>query len=1404
MANKLLYTWDKIKSVDTDSLYSYSESIIFDGNKRTLWHKGRQFGNSYYMTDDTIGGETFNDFATNTATGVYSHAEGGHTGTFGAYSHAEGLYSKAYDTGSHAEGGHTGTFGAYSHAEGLYTTTSNTASHAEGGCTTASGAYSHAEGYSTQTVEDYSHAEGESTVAFATASHAEGVSTETQGLASHAEGGHTGTFGAYSHAEGLYSKAYDTGSHAEGGHTGTFGAYSHAEGLYTTTSNTASHAEGGCTTASGAYSHAEGYSTQTVEDYSHAEGESTVAFATASHAEGVSTETQGLASHAEGGHTGTFGAYSHAEGLYTTADRTAAHAEGGYNNAKSAYSHAEGLYTDAVGIASHAEGGHTEASAYAHAEGYHTIAAEYSHAEGLYTHTYDTASHAEGGHTTAASPYSHAEGYHTITRAPYSHAEGLYSKAYYTAAHAEGGYTDASGEYSHAEGYHTQTFNTASHAEGGDTTAASPYSHAEGYYTITRASYSHAEGLYSKAYYTAAHAEGGYTDASGEYSHAEGYHTQTFNTASHAEGGDTTAASPYSHAEGYYTITRASYSHAEGLYSKAYYTAAHAEGGYTDASGEYSHAEGYHTQTFNTASHAEGGDTTAASPYSHAEGYYTITRASYSHAEGYHTQASSTAAHAEGGHTDASGAYSHAEGLYTDADHTGCHAEGCYTRSGLNMYSSSTITAAHAEGFGTMAGLSYHGDSNNPPIGAHAEGVVTKANVFASHSEGSYSIADGIASHSEGAYTCALASYSHASGLLTYSFGIASASFGIGTETRNDAEVAIGSYNITYRYGSAVGNTLFTIGDGTSYAARHNILGIHAKSYDNVQYHNPKMTFNGDINAYNLRATGGVTAYAGIFTGNDVTINDAVVLTTKQPTEYIDLGLPSGTLWATKNVGGDTTRYFQWGETRGYTIEDIPAKMKFSWNDYKYAKGSNNGLIKYCNVSDYGFNQYTDNLNVLETNDDAAAVSCIDGVAPTTEQAMELLLNTDVYLIKADGTAIHGTFYHSMMGLVWDNPPAQIELLSGVEFRSKTLADVKLFVPADGGSFEGNTQLIGHAGGFWLANVAPVPKNGNALYFDNSVCAVTPLLRPYGVPFRAVKSVESPDIHASIPLSGGVIATEASVDTLRTEMKDNAQLSADLTTSVTVGKVPAGSKYDAGTSISSIINDIFNYATPTFATLNILLNDGGSPITNSQNVFCNSSAMTLKSVIHREANIASIKGGTVTLDINGTTQTIDAVTTNTSVPSSAIFNRSTNKATFYVRLTGISTLSSAMTAKQLTLAAYMPVYCFTTADQTDDTIKTGLTNAANMPTVYTGAHSITQTSTFVAGGAWCVALPSHMKMTKIGTEADFGFGTYKTTVPTVSATRTVNGINNVPYTIYVFGIGTPQTNLTMRIDTAAK
>ena len=62
--------------------------------------------------------------------------------------------------GSHAEGASTTSSGANSHAEGQTTTASGDFSHAEGRFTTASGMCSHTEGYGTRSTNDYEHGEG--------------------------------------------------------------------------------------------------------------------------------------------------------------------------------------------------------------------------------------------------------------------------------------------------------------------------------------------------------------------------------------------------------------------------------------------------------------------------------------------------------------------------------------------------------------------------------------------------------------------------------------------------------------------------------------------------------------------------------------------------------------------------------------------------------------------------------------------------------------------------------------------------------------------------------------------------------------------------------------------------------------------------------------------------------------------------------------------------------------------------------------------------------------------------------------------------------------------------------------------------------------------------------------------
>ena len=104
--------------------------------------------------------------------------------------------------------------------------------------------------------------------------------------------------------------------------------------------------------------------------------------------------------------------------------------------------------------------------------------------------------------------------------------------------------------------------------------------------------------------------------------------------------------------------------------------------------------------------------------------------------------------------------------------------------------------------------------------------------------------------------------------------------------------------------------------------------------------------------------------------------------------DWVDLGLPSGTKWATCNVGANSPEefgdYFAWGEPS--------TKVNYEWTTYSMCKGSDNTLIKYCNVSKYGDNDFTDKLTTLESADDAATASWgKEWRIPTSDELQELL-----------------------------------------------------------------------------------------------------------------------------------------------------------------------------------------------------------------------------------------------------------------------------------------------------------------------------------------------------------------------------------------------------------------------------
>ena len=171
--------------------------------------------------------------------------------------------------------------------------------------------------------------------------------------------------------------------------------------------------------------------------------------------------------------------------------------------------------------------------------------------------------------------------------------------------------------------------------------------------------------------------------------------------------------------------------------------------------------------------------------------------------------------------------------------------------------------------------------------------------------------------------------------------------------------------------------------------------------------------------------------------------------------EYVDLGLPSGLLWATCNVGANSPEdygdYFAWGE--------IQPKSSYNWDTYKWCEGDYDTQTKYCADSDDGT---VDNKTILELSDDAASASWGgDWRMPTKEDHDEL---------RTECT------------WTWTTQKG----VNGYKVTSKTNGN-SIFLPAAG--YRSNSDLYdaGSYGNYWGSSLyADSSSRAYVLYFHSS------------------------------------------------------------------------------------------------------------------------------------------------------------------------------------------------------------------------------------------------------------------------------------------------------------------------------
>ena len=191
--------------------------------------------------------------------------------------------------------------------------------------------------------------------------------------------------------------------------------------------------------------------------------------------------------------------------------------------------------------------------------------------------------------------------------------------------------------------------------------------------------------------------------------------------------------------------------------------------------------------------------------------------------------------------------------------------------------------------------------------------------------------------------------------------------------------------------------------------------------------------------------------------------------------EYVDLGLPSGTKWATCNVGASSPEdygdYFAWGETE--------AKGTYNWSTYKFCKGSYNTITKYCTESSYGYNGFTDGKTELEAADDAATVNWGGSWRmPTFTQIEELFNNC-----TREWTTLNGV---------------NGSLLTGPNGNT-------IFLPAAGYRWNDDLCDAGSLGNYWSSSLSPYDGDiAYYLYFNSGYWDWDINYRNYGFSVRPV------------------------------------------------------------------------------------------------------------------------------------------------------------------------------------------------------------------------------------------------------------------------------------------------------------
>ncbi len=204
---------------------------------------------------------------------------------------------------------------------------------------------------------------------------------------------------------------------------------------------------------------------------------------------------------------------------------------------------------------------------------------------------------------------------------------------------------------------------------------------------------------------------------------------------------------------------------------------------------------------------------------------------------------------------------------------------------------------------------------------------------------------------------------------------------------------------------------------------------------------------------------------------------------------YVDLGLPSGTLWATYNVGAtkpeEVGNYYGWGETK-------PRKL-YGDNSYKY--WSVDTFSKYNNA---------DNLKELLPEDDAATVNWGNAWRmPTYNEQQELIENTYmVWFSGKDSTDVKGIIFYKAK-----SPEDKGTFVNGKNTPSANYSDsdAHIFLPVAGYCDQIRNYGFSSEGRYWSSSLES-SEYSNELEFNEVKIMAFSFYRQLAYSVRAVRA----------------------------------------------------------------------------------------------------------------------------------------------------------------------------------------------------------------------------------------------------------------------------------------------------------